>query len=136
MPASPYGDKQRSTALHRGPLLSAALCCGSICLMDSLPDHPACDALDVPANSSPLREIAHAADQALTLPAPATTRDELTYLRILRDRARLVRQAMREIIADHEIDGDDRSVMVVVGKLRYQVGLLPDDAYDHAPEPS
>lgn len=93
---------------------------------------------DVPFGSSPLRELANAIDQALALPAHATTRDEVTYLRILRDRARLVRQAAREIIADHEIEAGDcgSDVMVVVTKLRMQVRQVPDDAYDHAPDPS
>jgi hypothetical protein len=43
----------------------------------------------VPPNSTALRELLTAIDRALTLPAPATARDELTYLRIHRGRARL-----------------------------------------------
>ena len=88
----------------------------------------------VPPNSSALRELAHAIDDALALPNPATTRDELTYLRITRDRARLVRQAMRRILADRE--ADDRDVMAAVTTLRDQAAQLPDDAYDHHPQPS
>jgi hypothetical protein len=88
----------------------------------------------VPPGSTPLRELAHAVDRALTLPAPATTRDELTYLRILRDRVRLVRHAMRQVLADRE--ADDSDVMLVVFSLRREAGLMPDDAYDHAPDPS
>jgi hypothetical protein len=94
-------------------------------------DHPA---PDVPPGSTPLRELAHAVDQALTLPAPATTRDELTYLRIMRDRARLVRQAMRRLITDREADHGD--VMRIVASMRDEAAQLADDTYDHAPEPS
>jgi hypothetical protein len=93
--------------------------------------HPAIP--PVPPNSTPLRELAHAVAAVLTLPNPATTRDEVTYLRITRDRARLVRQAMRRILADRE--AEDRDVMVIVTSLRDQVAQLPDDSYDHAPEP-
>lgn len=87
----------------------------------------------VPPNSTPLREIAHAVDAALTLPKPATERDELTYLRIMRDRARCVRQAMRDILGDREIEADGRDVMAVVGELRACIEQLSDDAYDHQP---
>jgi hypothetical protein len=88
----------------------------------------------VPPGSTPLRELAHAVDQALTLPRPATTRDEITYLRIMRDRARLVRQAMRRLIADRE--ADDRDVMAAVTALRDATGQLADDACDYEPEPT
>jgi hypothetical protein len=88
----------------------------------------------VPPGSTPLRELAHAVDQALTLPGPATTRDELTYLRIMRDRARLVRQAMRRLIADREADHGD--VMQIVASMRDETAQLADDATDHEPEPT
>ena len=88
----------------------------------------------VPPGSTPLRELAHAVDRALTLPAPATARDEITYLRIMRDRARLVRGAMRRVIADREADGDD--VMCIAVSLRDEAAQLGDSAYGHAPEPS
>jgi hypothetical protein len=88
----------------------------------------------VPPNSSALRELAHAINNALALPNPATTRDELTYLRNTRDRARLVRAAMRRILHDREVDDSD--VMAMAASLRDQAGQLPDDAYDHQPLPS
>jgi hypothetical protein len=88
----------------------------------------------VPPNSTPLLELAHAIADALTLPNPATTRDELTYLRIGRDRARIVRQTLRRLLADHEVD--DRDVMITVASLRDEAAQLPDADYDHAPEPS
>jgi hypothetical protein len=92
--------------------------------------------LPVPPNSTPLRELAHAVESALTLPNPATTRDEVTYLRITRDRARLVRHAMHTVLNDRDIEQDPRDVMVVVASLREQVAELGDDAYDHAPTSS
>jgi hypothetical protein len=88
----------------------------------------------VPPGSTVLRELAHAVDQALTLPGPATTRDEVTYLRIMRDRARLTRQAMRRVLADREADDD--YVMCIVASLRDGAAQLGDETYDHAPEPS
>jgi len=94
-------------------------------------DHPT---PDVPPGSTPLRELVHAVANALTLPTPATTRDELTYLRIARDRARLVVFAMRRILADHEADPGD--VMAVVMSLRDEVAQLPDSSYDHQPDPT
>jgi hypothetical protein len=73
---------------------------------------------------------------ALALPRPATERDELSCLRITRDRARLVLLACRKITADREIEDDDADVMAVVASVRDQVAQLPDDAYDHLPEPT
>jgi hypothetical protein len=71
---------------------------------------------------------------ALTLPNPATTRDEVTYLRIMRDRARLVLAATRQVLRDREIEQDDRDVMLVVRSLRDEAASLGDDQYDHQPE--
>jgi hypothetical protein len=88
----------------------------------------------IPPGSSPLRELAHAVNQALTLPKAATIRDEIVYLRCVRDRARLVRQAMRQVLADHETG--DTGVMTAVTVLRTEFGQLGDDAIDHEPEPS
>jgi hypothetical protein len=90
----------------------------------------------IPPGSTPLRELAHAVANALTLPGPATTRDEVTHLRITRDRARLVVFAMRRILTDHEIEDDPRDVMAAVSTLRDQVTELRDDTYDHTPAPS
>jgi hypothetical protein len=92
---------------------------------------PSLPAPVVPPNSSALRELAHAV-AALTLPGPATTRDELTYLRVHRDRARLVLFAMRRVLADREADA--RDVMAVVTALRDQAAQMPGDTYDHSPQ--
>jgi len=88
----------------------------------------------VPPNSTALRELARAIETALTLPAPATTRDELTYLRISRDRMRLVREALNRLLRDRETG--DEEVMVLVAWLRDHVAQLCDDQYDHRPDPS
>jgi hypothetical protein len=74
---------------------------------------------DVPPGSTPLREVAHAVDRALTLTSADTSRGELAYLRVINARARMVRAAMRRIISDREMD--DRDLMAVVALLRAQV---------------
>jgi hypothetical protein len=79
----------------------------------------------MPPGSSPLRELCHAIDQALALPKSATERDELTYLRISRDRARLVREIAREIIQDRDIEHDPRDVMALVVRLRRDTRPMP-----------
>jgi hypothetical protein len=90
----------------------------------------------MPPGRTPLRELAEAVAAALTLPNPATTRDELTYLRIARNRARLVVFAMRRILAGHESEGDLGDLMAAVTTLHEQIAALRDDACDHAPAPS
>ena len=90
----------------------------------------------VPPGSTPLRQVAAAVDQALALPRPASEHDEVTYLRVMRDRAREVRQAMRDILSDRGIEEDGRDVMAVIENLRHRISQLGDDAYDHRPEPS
>jgi hypothetical protein len=92
--------------------------------------------LDVPPASTAWRELSGAIAQTLSLPRPATTRDEVTYLRIYRDRARLVLLACRRILADREIEDDPRDLMAVVVSLREQAAQLGDDAYENAPDPS
>jgi hypothetical protein len=73
----------------------------------------------IPAGSSAMRELLAAIVQALTLPASDTTKDELTYLRVSRHRARLVLFACRRLLADHE--ADDTDIMIAVGSLRDQL---------------
>jgi hypothetical protein len=80
-----------------------------------------------PPGSSALREFCRAIEDALTLAAPATTKDELTYLRISRDRARVVLYGCKRVLADREID--DRDLMVIVASLRDLITQLPADQY-------
>jgi hypothetical protein len=54
----------------------------------------------------------------------------------MRDRARLVLSATRRVLRDREIEGDARDVMIVVASLRNEAASLPDDQYDHMPDPS
>jgi hypothetical protein len=79
------------------------------------PPLPNAPAFMVPPNSTALRELLSAIEKALTLPKAATTKDELTYLRIGRDRARLVLFTCRRLLADRE--ADDRDVMIAVHSL-------------------
>jgi hypothetical protein len=81
----------------------------------------------IPPGSSALREFCRAIEDALTLAAPATTKDELTYLRISRDRARVVLYGCKRVLADREID--DRDLMVIVAILRDLTAQLPADHY-------
>lgn len=90
--------------------------------MESLDMNDPCNL--VPPGSTPLRELAHAIANALTLPADVAERDELSYLRSSRDRARIVLFAMRRIIADHEIENDRGDVMAIAATIRDQTGEL------------
>jgi hypothetical protein len=83
-------------------------------------DHPLIR--HVPPGSTPLRELALAIDQALTPPSPPT-RDEVEYLRRVRDRACSVRRALRRILTDPETDDGD--VMTAVAVLRSEVEYEP-----------
>jgi hypothetical protein len=88
----------------------------------------------MPPGGTLLRELAGAVAAVLTLPNTATTRDEPVYLRITRDRGRLVLFAMRRILAGHEIGDDQVGVMAAVTDLRDQLAQLRDDACDYVPE--
>ncbi len=74
----------------------------------------------VPPGSSALRELLAAIVQALTLPMSDTATDEWAYLRISRDRTRLVMLTCRRLLADRE--ADDTDVMIAVTSLRDQAG--------------
>jgi hypothetical protein len=74
----------------------------------------------IPPGSSALRELLAAIVQALTLPTSDTTKGGLTYLRISRDRTRLVMLTCRRLLADRE--ADDTDVMTAVTSLRDQAG--------------
>ena len=78
-------------------------------------------------SSSALREFCRAIEAALTLATPATTKDELTYLRISRDRARVVLFGCKRVLADDEVD--DRHLMAIAASLRDMTTQLPADQY-------
>jgi hypothetical protein len=77
--------------------------------------------------SSALREFCQAIEAALTLAAPATTKDELTYLRISRDRARVVLLGCKRVLAGDEVN--DRDLMSIAASLRDMTTQLPADQY-------
>ena len=74
-----------------------------------------------------LREFCRAIEAALTLATPATTKDELTYLRISRDRARVVLFGCKRVLAENGVD--DRDLMVIAASLRDMTTQLPADQY-------
>jgi hypothetical protein len=76
---------------------------------------------------SALREFCRAIEAALTLATPATTRDELTHLRISRDRARVVLFGCKRVLAADEVD--DRDLMAIAASLRDMITQLPADQY-------
>lgn len=86
-----------------------------------------CPARVVPPGSSALREFCRAIEDALTLAAPATTKDELTYLRVSRDRARAVLLGCKRVLANQEID--DRDLLAIVVGLRDLTSQLSADQY-------
>lgn len=97
-----------------------------------MPEHTDDRAVSVvPPGSSALREFCRAIEHALTLAAPATAKDELTYLRISRDRARAVLLGCKRVLANQDID--DRDLLVIVASLRDLTNQFPDDQY--APNP-
>jgi hypothetical protein len=79
------------------------------------------------ASGGALREFCRAIEAALTLATPATTKDELTYLRISRDRARVVLFGCKRVLADDEVD--DRDLMAIAASLRDMTTQLPADQY-------
>ncbi len=64
---------------------------------------------------------------ALTLPPPATARDEVTFLRLSRERARSVVWACR-VAQD-----DETGLLTAAVRLREQIAEYPDDGCDHHP---
>lgn len=87
--------------------------------------------LVVPPGSTALLELCHAIDDAMALPRPAAERDEQTYLKCVRDRARLVRYAVKKLIEIRNADEDD--VMAVVLRLRAEIGQLQDHEPGYQP---
>lgn len=84
----------------------------------------------VPPGSSAHRELLIVIVRALELPAPATQKDELTYLRLSRDRARCVLRACKTALGR---DNDTLDIMATVASLREQLADYPADTYDHHP---
>jgi len=87
--------------------------------------------LPAPPGSTPCRVLILAIAETLTIPPPATHRDEVTYLRLSRDRARLVISACRRVLDDRE--AGDRDLLIAADTLRGQAADYPADGYDHNP---
>jgi hypothetical protein len=78
-----------------------------------------------------VRHLLAAVHQAIGLPAPRRTSDELPYLALLDQRARLARAAIGRLIAnpgsgelDYISEGDH---------ILHQIADLPPDTYRHRP---
>jgi hypothetical protein len=84
----------------------------------------------IPPNSSAVRELLTTIVRGLELPAPATEKDEITYLRCSRNRARAVLWACKTAL--HR-DTDEVDLMSTVISLRDQLADFPADEYDHNP---
>lgn len=84
----------------------------------------------IPPNSSAVRELLSTIVRGLELPAPATVKDEVTYLRLSRNRARCVLWACKSAL--HR-DTDEPDLMSVVVSLRDQLADFPADEYDANP---
>jgi hypothetical protein len=87
--------------------------------------------LPAPPGSTPCRVLLRAISETLTLPPPATHRGEVVYLRLSRDRARLVVSACRRVLDDRE--AEDRDLLIAADSLRDQAADYPPDGYDHNP---
>ena len=84
-----------------------------------------------PSDSTPCRVLLSAVADALSLPPPATANDEVTFLRLSRDRARLVIFACRRVLLDRE--AHDADLLAIAGALREQAAEYPPDLYEHHP---
>jgi hypothetical protein len=78
----------------------------------------------VPPGGTAFRELIHAIAQALTLPDDAVSMAQDAYLRVARDRARVVLFAMRRVLADRDID--DSAIVGIANDIKYQAGVLED----------
>ena len=81
-------------------------------------------------DSTPCRVLVHVIRNALTVPPPASDRDELTYLRVCRDRAWLVIAACGRILGDRE--AGDRDLLIAAEALRNEVADYPPEGYEYA----
>jgi hypothetical protein len=60
---------------------------------------------------------------------PATVKDELTYFRCVRDRARVLLTTVARLASDREADNLD---VIAAVSIREQLVDYPPDGYDHA----
>jgi hypothetical protein len=77
--------------------------------------------------SAACRSLLTVIADALALPPPANERDEVAFLRLSRERARLVVWACRAA------QDDEEGLQTAVVRLREQVAESPDCGYIHHP---
>jgi len=92
---------------------------------------PALD--DVPhlPPATPLRVFQRAVLDALTLPAPASSPDEIVRFRLLGERAKIVAAACRRLLAGTEADSAD--LLMAAGVITDLCAGYPADSYDWHP---
>lgn len=86
----------------------------------------------LPSGSTPHRELFRAIVTALDCPPPATVQDEMTYFRVVRDRARVVLLTVARLVSDREA-GDLDVMAAAAASIREQLADFPTDGYDHNP---
>jgi hypothetical protein len=84
----------------------------------------------LPPNSTACRELLRAVGDALTLPAPATHADEVSYFRLRSQRAAQALAGIRRVLDNREADNAD--MMTEAQILRDAIGDLPPDSYEHS----
>lgn len=92
-----------------------------------MPDHRI---LSVPPGSTACRELLRVVGEALTLPAPATHADEVSYFRLRSQRATQALAGIRRVLGNRDADSAD--MMTEVQILREAIGDLPPDSYEHS----
>ena len=92
------------------------------------------DTADPPPPAAANRAITHflsAVHQALDLPAPLRGKDQLPYLKLLDQRARLARAGIGRLISNPHADTLDYTSEG--DHLRHALADLPPDTYRHDP---
>jgi hypothetical protein len=88
------------------------------------------------AHGDAVAALAAAVADALSIPAPAPGA-ELPYLRVLAARARIVRQAMRDVAAETAMPWYATGELpVITARLRHRSRTIPADVYEHDPGPA
>ena len=83
-----------------------------------------------PMLPDPDRQLYTAIVNALDCPPPRTGRDEVTYFRTLRDRARVVLNVIARLASDDDVN--DMDVLMAADAIQQRVADFPVTAYDRA----
>ncbi len=84
-----------------------------------------------PPNGGAIVHFLSAVHQALDLPAPHRGKDQLPYLTLLDQRARLARASIGRLISNPHADAPDYTSEG--DHIRHQLADLPPDTYRHHP---